>query len=121
MARSHVLIVAEEPAVVEVLSEVIATMADRINVARSAAQALAALSAFRPAATVLDLSITRGIDLLRRIRRDHPRIRMIVIGEAGRSAPPDIGELGVAGYLDRPLDRPAVSLLLTVVLTRRAE
>ncbi|PYM21582.1 MAG: hypothetical protein DMD78_16990 [Candidatus Rokuibacteriota bacterium] len=121
MARSHVLIVAEEPAVVEVLSEVIATMADRINVARSAAQALAALSAFRPAATVLDLSITRGIDLLRRIRRDHPRIPMIVIGEAGRSAPPDIGELGVAGYLDRPLDRAAVSLLLTVVLTRRAE
>jgi len=117
-----VLIVHDDPAALETLERIVAPFDYRISLARSGAQALAALSAFEPDVVVLDLGIVASVEVVSRIRREYPDVPVIVIAEHGAGlAPIEVRRLGVAGYLLKPLEPAAVGIMLAVVLTRRSK
>lgn len=70
-------------------------------------EALARLDAFRPDVVVLDMRLpdTDGLELLRRIRRDHPGLP-VVITTAYVSMEPLVQVLGMphSGYLVKPFE-----------------
>lgn len=124
-ARTTVLIADDHPIVRRGLHELLAEHADfeLVAEAEDADSLLAAVSGGRGDVVVLDLSLpgARGLDLLRRLRAEHPRVPVLVL-----SVHPEEPyalrclKAGAAGYVEKN-SAPAelVEAIRTVVSGRR--
>lgn len=82
-----------------------------VGEASSAAEAVAQARVMRPHVVLLGLRLpdSSGIDACRRIRREHPEARVIILtGEADAAPVQDAVQAGAQGYLLKEIDAPTL-------------
>ena len=95
-----------------------------LDVADSAAAALAAIAARRPALILLDLQLPDrdGLELARQLRRDPANADLIIVAVTSHSAAGHL-ELALAAgcddYLTKPIDTRALPTLVATTLAER--
>ena len=104
---SRVLLVDDEKEFVHTLSERLQTRAMQPAIAYDGEQALAMIEAEEPEVMVLDLKMPGidGLEVLRRVKRTHPKTEVIILTGHGSDAEEVLaGELGAFAYLRKPVD-----------------
>jgi DNA-binding response OmpR family regulator len=83
--RSLLLVVEEAEPTQTTLTRLLAEEGWRVRSARSAAEGLALLGV-GPRCVVVDLGLPEGEALVRRVREEHPRTRLVVLASPGEEA-----------------------------------
>ena len=102
-----VLLVDDEQEFVHTLSERLQTRSIHPAIAYDGEQALAMVESDEPEVIVLDLKMPGidGIEVLRRVKRTHPRTEVIILTGHGSDAEEVMArELGAFAYLRKPVD-----------------
>jgi CheY-like chemotaxis protein len=102
-----ILLVDDEKEFVHTLSERLRTRDLESAIAYDGEQALNMLKEDVPDVMVLDLMMPGidGIEVLRRIKRDHPRVEVIILtGHGSKREEEQAEELGAFAYLNKPVD-----------------
>ena len=116
----RVLIVEDEPAIVEVLSAYLRDEGFAVSIARDGAEALRSLQRERPDLVLLDLSlpIVSGLDVFRQIKRDSD-IPVIMVTARVNEVDRIVGlELGADDYIGKPFSPREVVARVKTVLRR---
>lgn len=106
-APGLVLVVDDEPDLVEILSDRLAGAGYRVVSARDGVEALAQAHATRPGCVILDLKMPRlgGFEALPDLRRAVPEARLIVLtGSPNRPLRDDCRARGADEFLLKPFD-----------------
>lgn len=104
---SKVLLVDDEREFVQTLSERLQSRNLDSAVVYDGAEALSLLATEEPEVMVLDLRMPGidGMEVLRRVKRDHPRVEVIILTGHGSDREEKIArELGAFAYLQKPVD-----------------
>ena len=106
--RGRILLVDDDPGLLRLLSIRLRAEHYEVEAVESAAEALAALSRFRPDLVVTDLRMENmdGIALLKEIQRQRPGLRVLLLTAHGTI--PDAVEAtqsGAFGFLTKPVDK----------------
>jgi len=107
MGKIQVLLVDDEQEYVENLSERMALDGIDSKVAFTAEEGLVALENDPPDVLVLDLRMPGmgGMELLDRVRKDHPGTQVIILtGQGGKAAELEAQDRGAFAYLEKPVD-----------------
>jgi DNA-binding response OmpR family regulator len=111
----RILVIDDDPTIVEVLSVGLRQRGYDVCVALSSVDALRLLTKSRPDLVLLDIGLPgmNGVELLRRIQSIEPVIKIIVV-TANRDVllAREVLERGVLAYVDKPFD---FSYLMRVV------
>ncbi len=117
-SRKRVLIVDDDPAVREALSFALEDLYD-IETAENGTMALSLLPLFQPDLILLDLKMRGldGIQALEEIRCGQPALPVIIMtGWSSQEWAERAADLGVSGYLKKPLDIDQLKARLTDLL-----
>src|ERR1700686_2404281 len=104
---NHILIVDDDPAIRDVVSDILETSDYRVKTARNGAEALEDIRRDRPAAVLLDLMmpVMDGWEFLRKYRCEVPVSPVpVVIMSAARDASSVAGEFGAQAFLSKPFE-----------------
>ncbi|MEJ2143559.1 MAG: response regulator [Acidobacteriota bacterium] len=104
---SKVLLVDDEREFVQTLSERLQSRNVESAVVYNGQEALSLLATDEPEVMVLDLKMPGidGMEVLRRVKRDHPRVEVIILTGHGSDREEKIArELGAFAYLHKPVD-----------------
>jgi DNA-binding NtrC family response regulator len=104
---SKVLLVDDEPDFVETLSERLQMRDVGSAVAYNGEEALSVVENDEPEVMILDLRMPGidGIEVLRRVKENHPEIEVIILtGHGSREDEKTCMELGAFAYLQKPVD-----------------
>jgi two-component system response regulator CpxR len=104
---SRALLVDDEEEYVLTLSQRLQTRDIDSDVVHDGEQALDAVGGDEPEVMVLDLRMPGidGIEVLRRVKRDHPRVEVIIVTGHGSEKDERVArELGAFAYLTKPVD-----------------
>lgn len=102
-----VLVVDDEPDLVEIVSDRLTASGYRVVTARDGVEALACLAAARPACIVLDLKMPRlgGLEALPLLRRAAPEAHIVVLtGSPNRPLAAACRSRGADDFLLKPFD-----------------
>jgi DNA-binding NtrC family response regulator len=105
--KLKVLLVDDEEEFVDSLSERLALRNLRAEVAHDGERALQAVKEGEPDVMVLDLRMpgVDGIEVLRKVRKDHPKVAVVVLTGHGTEADEkEALRLGASAYLKKPVD-----------------
>ena len=119
-----ILIVDDDPAVVEILSAILRASWDTYIVDRAlnGSDALAAISSERPDLVLLYLALPdmSGLEVLKRIRGIDPSLPVIMMaGTADRTAFTEAMKSGAFGYIPKPFDVRQVEPVVAMALERQ--
>jgi DNA-binding NtrC family response regulator len=120
--QDRILIVDDEPLVLEVLSDVLEREGFRVSRAPEAEEALAKLDQEPHALVLCDIRMPGmdGFELLKEIRRGHPGIDVIMMtGFGSLDGAIDAMTLGAADYLIKPLKPKEIVARIRSILHRR--
>ena len=116
MSKRRVLIVDDEPAIVESLSELLEGWGYETSVAMDGRAGLAALEEFRPSVVITDVYMPEldGFGLLREARELHTGVAVILLTGAGtiEMAVRAIQEEGAFHYFEKPIDFAKLRLVV---------
>lgn len=119
-ARKQILIVDDDPEVVEVLRRFLENGAERylVTVATNGEDAVATLQVQKPDLVLLDLTMPgmNGVEVLKHVDRAIPV--MIVSGNTD-AMPAEALKLGAFAYIPKPVDFTYVEQLVPLALTQR--
>jgi two-component system, OmpR family, response regulator CpxR len=104
---SKVLLVDDEREFVQTLSERLQMRAFGSAVAYDGEEALSVIDEDEPEVMVLDLKMpgVDGLEVLRRVKRDHPDVEVIVLtGHGSKEIEERCLEMGACAYLEKPVD-----------------
>jgi CheY-like chemotaxis protein len=104
---TKILLVDDEKEFVEALSERLQTRNLEAAIAYDGEEALAILKDDAPEVMVLDLKMPGidGLEVLRRVKRDHPGTEVIILTGHGSPAEAEVArELGAFAYLEKPVN-----------------
>lgn len=104
---AKVLLVDDEREFVQTLSERLQMRAFGSAVVYDGEEALSVIEEDEPEVMVLDLKMpgVDGLEVLRRVKRDHPDVEVIVLtGHGSREIKERCLELGACAYLEKPVD-----------------
>ena len=108
---NHILVVDDDPAIRDVVADILEMSDYQVQTANNGAEALAQIRADQPAVVLLDLMmpVMDGWEFLRRCR-DHSRCAQIPVAvmSAARDVAAAANELGAQAYLTKPFDMDAV-------------
>ncbi|MDQ6670069.1 MAG: response regulator [Chloroflexota bacterium] len=107
----HILIVDDDPAIRDVVTDILEMSDYRVKTASNGAEALADIRLDRPAAVLLDLMMPGmdGWEFLRHYRREGRAASVpVVIMSAARDASALAGQLGVQAFLSKPFEIQAI-------------
>jgi DNA-binding response OmpR family regulator len=124
MAQETILVIEDEPAIVQVIRERLAYEGFAVHAAGSGEAALAALDGVRPDALILDLMLPGmdGFDLLRRLRQVGRDLPVIILTARDDDVDVIVGlELGADDYVIKPFNPRELAARVRAVLRRRAE
>jgi two-component system catabolic regulation response regulator CreB len=129
VAQQTVLVVDDEPAIVQVISERLVREGFQVRAAATGAQALAAVAAEAPDLLILDLMLPDldGFELLRQLRTGAhapaaPDLPVIVLTARDDDVDVIVGlELGADDYVVKPFNPRELAARVRAVLRRRAE
>ena len=117
---NHVLVVDDEPAIVEIVRDYLADAGYRVSTARSGAEALRQVRSILPDLIVLDLGLPEldGLDVARTIRQSS-RVPIIMLTARSDEADRIVGlELGADDYLVKPFSPRELLARVRAVLRR---
>jgi two-component system, OmpR family, alkaline phosphatase synthesis response regulator PhoP len=117
---NHVLVVDDEPAIVEIVRDYLADAGYRVSTARSGEEALRQVRSIRPDLIVLDLGLPGldGLDVARAIRQSR-RIPIIMLTARADEADRVVGlELGADDYVVKPFSPRELLARVRAVLRR---
>jgi two-component system, OmpR family, response regulator CpxR len=104
---SKVLLVDDEREFVQTLSERLQMRSYGSAVAYGGEEALSVIDEDEPEVMVLDLKMpgVDGLEVLRRVKRDHPDVEVIVLtGHGSKEIESRCLEMGACAYLEKPVD-----------------
>ncbi len=104
---SKVLLVDDEKEFIDTLAERLDTRGIRSKVVYSGEEALPVIKEDPPEVVLLDLKMPGidGMDVLRKIKREHPMTEVIIYTGHGGDVEKELSrELGVFAYLQKPVD-----------------
>lgn len=107
MAKFNVLLVDDEEELVNALAERLQIRGFNAEIALNGEQALQTVQDRPPDVMVLDLRMPGidGLEVLRRIKKTHPRIQVVVLTGHGSEKDREIAlRLGAFDYLQKPVD-----------------
>jgi two-component system alkaline phosphatase synthesis response regulator PhoP len=116
----HVLVVDDEPAIVEIVRDYLADAGYRVSTARSGDEALRQIRSIRPDLIVLDLGLPGldGLDITRTIRASS-RVPIIMLTARSAEADRVVGlELGADDYVVKPFSPRELLARVRAVLRR---
>lgn len=102
-----ILLVDDEKEFVHTLAERLETRGLSSAMAYEGEQALAMVAADEPEVMVLDLRMPgmQGMEVLRRVKRDHPDVQVVILTGHGSEADRELAEeLGAFDYLQKPVN-----------------
>ena len=108
---NHILVVDDDPAIRDVVADILEMSDYRVKTASNGAEALDHIRGEQPSAVLLDLMmpIMDGWEFLRRCRRQAPCAQVpVVVMSAARDVAAVARELGAQAYLTKPFDMDAV-------------
>ena len=111
MSKIRVLLVDDEEDYVNAMAERMDMRDLQSQVALSGEEALLVLEKDPPDVIVLDLRMPgmQGMEVLERVRRDHPHIQVIILtGHGGETEEAEARRLGAFEYLQKPADTGAL-------------
>jgi DNA-binding NtrC family response regulator len=111
MSKIRVLLVDDEEDYVKAMAERMDMRDLQSQVALSGEEALQVLETDPPDVIVLDLRMPgiQGMEVLERVRRDHPHIQVIILtGHGGETEEAEARRLGAFEYLQKPADTGAL-------------
>ena len=125
MGKIQVLLVDDEQEYIESLSERMALDGIDSEIAFSGKEGLEALEKHPPDVMVLDLRMPGmgGMEVLERVRRDHPQVQVIILtGHGGAQSEREARDLGAFDYLEKPVDYAGLKSVINRAwdLTKRA-
>ncbi len=124
MAHETILVVDDEPAIVQVIRERLVREGFQVQVADMGEAALAALAETHPDLLILDLMLPDldGFELLRRLRQSGHDLPVIVLTARDDEVDAVVGlELGADDYVRKPFNPRELVARVRAVLRRRAE
>jgi DNA-binding response OmpR family regulator len=108
---NHILVVDDDPAIRDVVADILEMSDYRVKTATNGAEALAQIRVEQPAAVLLDLMmpVMDGWEFLRRCRAQAWSAQIpVVVMSAARDVASAARELGAQAYLTKPFDMDAV-------------
>ncbi len=120
--QRRVLIVDDEQSIVDLLTHILRDAGYSCVGSASAPEALSLIKAQGFDAVMCDIHMSgmNGIDLLKRVRAEHPHIGFIIVtGEGDVRVGVEAMREGASDYLLKPLDIGAVQVSVTQVLERK--
>ena len=117
--RPTILLVDDEPAILDILKEYLKQNRYRSVVATSAEEALELFGNNRIDAVVTDIMLPKmdGIELMKKIKEQNPNMPVIVItGFSGRFTPQDVIAMGADGFFAKPFNNIELSYKLRTIL-----
>lgn len=124
MAHETILVVDDEPVVVQVIGERLVREGFQVRAAGTGAGALEAIAGEAPDLIILDLMLPDldGFDLLRRLRQSGHALPVIVLTARDDDVDVIVGlELGADDYMVKPFNPRELAARVRAVLRRRAE
>lgn len=124
MTQDTILIVDDEPAIVQVIHERLAREGFAVVSAHNGEAALSALEHHRPDLIILDLMLpdVDGFEVLRRLRQSGYDLPVIVLTARDDDVDVIVGlELGADDYVVKPFNPRELAARVRAVLRRRAE
>ncbi len=122
-APVRVLVVDDETAARSALSELLRDEGYEVQSAADGYKALGRIEQWRPEVVITDVKMPAlgGIELMAKLREQHPDIAVIVMTAFGSvEGAVEAIQLGADDYLGKPIDLPHLLQLLERVLARRA-
>jgi DNA-binding response OmpR family regulator len=119
----HVLVVDDDATVSDVVRRYLEQDGFRVRLAADGLAALAAVAAETPDLVVLDLMLggIDGLEVCRRLRRDHPDLPVVMLTALGEEADRVVGlEVGADDYVTKPFSPRELVLRVRSVLRRTA-
>ena len=120
---AKILLVDDEKEFVHTLAERLETRGLSSSMAYEGEQALAMVAADEPEVMVLDLRMPgmQGMEVLRRVKRDHPYVQVIILTGHGSEADRELAEeLGAFDYLQKPVNiKQLVDVIKVACLKRK--
>jgi DNA-binding NtrC family response regulator len=111
----RVLVVDDEPAVVDMLRELVEIMGYEASTAANGEQAIAAMATVRPHVVFLDLVMPKvsGLEVLTYVREHHPTVPVIVItGNPGQEMASQARAGGAFAVVGKPIGFDALQVLV---------
>ena len=108
---NHILVVDDDPAIRDVVADILEMSDYQVQTANNGAEALAQIRADQPAVVLLDLMmpVMDGWEFLRRCRDVSQCAQIpVAVMSAARDAAAAANELGAQAYLTKPFDMDAV-------------
>jgi two-component system, OmpR family, response regulator len=123
MSVGRVLIVDDEPDILEVLTDILGGLGYDISTAIDGAEALAIVRATPPDVVLLDLTmpVMSGRDTLAQLRQNHPDLPVLIMAarlEAGL-AHQELRALGALGYISKPFNIAEIERAVAAAIARR--
>jgi DNA-binding response OmpR family regulator len=120
---STALVVDDDPTVGDVVSAYLARAGFEVHRATDGVAALAQAAATSPDVVVLDLMLPGigGLEVCRRLRRDHPRVPVVMLTALGEEEDRILGlEVGADDYVTKPFSPRELVLRVQAILRRTA-
>ncbi|MGA2761193.1 MAG: response regulator transcription factor [Candidatus Cybelea sp.] len=124
MERRSILVVDDEPQIVEVIAAYLEREGMLVESAGSIAEAIGALERLHPDLLVLDVTLPdgSGLDVLRSASGHNPRIPTIMLTSRGEEADRIVGlELGADDYVTKPFSPRELVARVRALLRRMGE
>jgi CheY-like chemotaxis protein len=117
-----VLIVDDDPAIVEVMTMILAAEGYPVLAATNGQEALDAITTHRPALVLLDLNmpVMSGWELIEQLRTSAIDVPVVVV-TAGQLAREEATRLNVAGHLSKPFDLEDLLAIVSQFVTRTVQ
>lgn len=118
--RPTILLVDDEPAILDILKEYLNQNRYISLKATSAEEALELLGENRVDAVITDIMLPKmdGIELMGKIKEKNPNMPVIIItGFSGRHTPQDVISMGADGFFSKPFNNIELSYKLRLILS----
>ena len=118
----RVLIVDDEPGVLDVLTDIVGSFGYDISTGINGAEALAIVRMTPPDVVLLDLTmpVMSGREALTHLRADHPSIPVVVVAaQVGAMLALHLKALGAFGYISKPFEVDEIGEALSAAMGRR--
>ena len=120
-APGRVLIVDDEPDVLDVLTDIVGTFGYDISTGINGAEALAIIRMTPPDVVLLDLTmpVMSGREALTHLQADHPNIPVVVVAAQVDAELALLEALGAFGYISKPFEVAEIEEALRAAMARR--
>jgi len=119
IVKGKILVVDDETTMLETLSSFFGSRGYQLMTAASAEAALKLLKEEQPALAMIDIKLPgmNGIELLKRIRQEHPAVKTFVVTAYDEENKKAVEELGVDGFFAKPIGLDALKKKVIEVLS----